>query len=395
MSEVKNLEAQLPVYPPYINAYAVEDEISLVDIWIALVKFKKVFFSSFILLLVCGFIIVAVFKTDKYNMTTTISIGQLNDRQVLQTPSAVLNKLNISILPALTRESADKFGLDLFVTQISNPKDTNLIVLENKVNTANQRAMAEFQNTIAEIVLAEHLDLSRLLNSDIQQALESSKLVLQKRKDPRELIKLTNSTILEKEGEEINLVKLTDKSYLESKDNVFQREFQLHDENIRAFEDKNRSLKMQLEVLESKVDAGMEKALVLEKISGNELRINEIKQMKLDLEQEYTEFKLETSLLAARQQTVVDSLESEVKLIESNWKVDIEELEGKVIELESQIEASNSKAINIAELSIKPVGLPKSLAYMIVVLLAIMAAFFITLLAIFRTKVIERMVEEA
>ncbi len=394
MSVDRNLEPQLSVYPPYINAYPVEDEINLVDIWIALLNYKRVFLGSLLLLLVAGFIIVGVFKMDKYNMTTTISIGRLNDGRALQTPSAALNMLNNAILPVLTMDTAGKSGLGLFKTQASNPKDTNLIVLENKVSSSNQEALAGFQNAVAEKILVEHLDLSRVLNSDIQQALKSAKLALQKRRDPRELTKLTNLKILAKEGEEIKLVKLTDASYLESKDDVFLSEIHLHEDSIQAFSDKNRALKEQLGALEGTSTDGFEKALILEKISDNELSIIEIKQMKLDLEQKYTDFKLETNLLAERQQIAVDSLVSEVKLIESNWKADIKVLEGKVTELESQLEAGNTRAINIAELSMQPVGMTKQLAYVLSVILALFGAFFIMLVAMFQTKVKEKMAAE-
>ncbi|MCP4433374.1 MAG: hypothetical protein GY806_20550, partial [Gammaproteobacteria bacterium] len=107
------------------------------------------------------------------------------------------------------------------------------------------------------------------------------------------------------------------------------------------------------------------------------------------------DFLIETDLNAARQKTLIESMESEIELIESNWKVAIEEKEAKIIELKNQLVGNNTRVISLAELSLKPVGLTKKLAYVLSVILALFGAFFIMLVAMFRAKVKEKMATEA
>ncbi len=398
MSEVKNLDTQLPVYPPYINAYTVEDEISLVDIWIALLKFKKVFFGSFILLLVIGIIVVGVFMEDKYNMTSSIAIGQVKNGNLLAVmipPSDVVSRLRISVLPRLTKGVTEREGWKLFETSVANPKNTNLVVIDNKVSEARQNVITQFQKTMVNMVLENHRELSLLLNATLEQELEAAKFELEKLQNPLQLSTLTEENVLLLEQGKMEWIKLTDDVYLESLKSDFLNKIKLREEEVLALERKTHALEAQIDALRASPSSRYEKALITEEISNNEVKISQANLKKLDVQRKYADFKLETRPKAAKQRILNESLRNKIKLTESTWKADIEKLKSKVVELQSELEGRRSRAISIAELSLEPVGLTRSNAFVIVVLLAIMGAFFITLLAIFRTKVIERMVEEA
>ena len=84
-----------------------------------------------------------------------------------------------------------------------------------------------------------------------------------------------------------------------------------------------------------------------------------------------------------------------MELIESNWEVDLEQKQAKINELENKLQGSNTRVTSLAEMSLKPVGLTKKLAYAISVILALFGAFFIMLVAMFREKVKEKMAAEA
>jgi len=393
----KTLESQQQVYPQFINPYPVEDEISLIDLWIALLKFKKVFFISFLLLLVLGATVVSLFKTEKYNMTSTMSIGEINIGgaiTALQPPEAVLSKINISILPSLTRSTAEKENIGIFSTTVKNPKSTNLVVIENMVNGGNREVFADFQRTIIDSLLAEHMELSKALDSKLRQELEKEVSTLEKMKNPRELVKLTDFEILALEEEKIKLIKLTDKDFLENKNREYLNRIQIFEDTIQVLRGKSQSLQAQVDALQNSAKSRVEKSILMDSIADNELVMKGAEKEKLEIEHEYNNFKLETSHLANRQKIQVDSLKSEIELIESNWKADIKEQESKIAGLKNQLKGGNSRVISIAELSLKPVGLTKNLAYVIVVFLSVFAAFFITLLAMFRVKVNERLAEE-
>ena len=398
MSVNKSLESQPLVYPQYINAYPAEDEISLVELWIALLKFKRVFAVSFLVLLVAAVLVITLFKSDNYTLSTSISIGQFEragSLQDLQPADAVVSQLNQSQLPNLTRQFVGQHDIDLFETDVSNPKDTSLVIVQNKVKEKQQEIFTEFHQSIARTILNDHRELSRILNSKLEQALNAEKLALQKLKDPRELVKRTDFEAISLQQEKINLLKLTDTGYLDKQKSSFEKRIALYEEKIANLTQKNQQLRSQLESQKAGEAGSAQRTLIVDKISENELSINEAEEKKLEVEAELADFLIEIDLKAAKQKTLVESLESEIELIESNWKVEIEEKQAKVIELENQLQGNNTRVVSLAEMSLEPVGLTRNLAFIISVLLALFGAFFIMLVAMFREKVKEKMTAEA
>ncbi len=395
MSEVKNLDAQLPVYPPYINAYAVEDEISLVDIWIALVAFKKVFLFSLAVTLMVGFLIVTVFITDKYEMNTTISIGKYERGELielLESPAAVLNKTNLVLLPALTRTVALENQMELFETDVSNPKDTGLIQISNRVIDSSRQVMADFQQAIADAVLAEHLELSRVLNSAIEGTLAAEQLAQQKLKDPRELVRLTHYESVSLEEERMELQKLTDDQFLTAQKKSFEKKIELTNARVQTLNEQISRLRGEIG---SQVGGSVQKGQLQDELTDNKLAVNEAEQKRLVVEDRFSAFLVDTRFNVTKQLVIVETMESEIALIESNWKMAIKEKENEIAELKNQLKGNQSRIISLAELSLEPVGLTKNLAYALCVVLSLMGAFFITLIAMFKLKVKEKLAAEA
>jgi len=397
MTANKNLESAPQVYPQFINAYPAEDEISLIDLWISLLRFKRVFLISFIMLLIVAVLVITVFKSDSFNMTTTLSIGQTEkggEIKELQSPSTVINRINFSLLPKLTIEFTEKHEIGIFKTSVNNPKNTNLITISNNVKDSNQELISQFQSTIVEATLSEHLELSQVLNVSLRQELESKKLALQELKNPLELDKLTNFESLALEDEKNKLFKLSDKEYLEGIKAEFSHRILLLNSRIKTLEERNRVLDSLLNSIDDIKGNQFQRRQILDKLLDNELSINDAEEKKLDIKREYDDFKLETKLDVEKIQAMLKSLESEIKLIESNWKAEIKEKESEVLGLENQLKGNNTQVISESEISLEPVGLTKKSAYIISIFLALLGAFFITLLAMFRAKVNERLAEE-
>ena len=240
----------------------------------------------------------------------------------------------------------------------------------------------------------EHQGLSRMLNSKLEQALGTEKLALEKLKDPRELVKLTDLETISLHDEKLNLVKLTDEKYLETKKNQFEKRIDLFANKIKTLDEKNQILQLQLDPQKITQDSSIQRAIILDKITDNELSINEAEESKLALESEFADFLIETGLNASKQQSMVDTIESKIELIESNWKSDIKDKENKIIELENQLKGNYTRIISQSELSLEPVGLTRNMAYLLSVVLALFAAFFITLIAMFQAKVKEKLAAE-
>lgn len=394
----KEIEAKPVVYPQYISAYAAEDEISLIDIWISLYQFRKVFAVSFLGLLISGLLVVGLFKSDNYTMSTTIRIGQVEKSgslRDLEAPSAVVSKLEQSFVPNLTRQMVAENDIDLFETDVSNPKDTSLVLIENKVKQKHENIFRELHQSIADAVLADHRELSNILNSGLEQKLKEERLALQKLENPRELVRRTDYERVLLDEERINLLKLTDTEYLNQHKARLRKRISIYGDKIANLTQQNQQLRSQLDSQKAGGAGAAQRALVLDKIAENQLSINEAEEMMLKVEGALADFLVEIDLKAERQKTLVESLESEIELIESNWKVEIEQKKARINELENELQGYNSRVTSLAEMSLEPVGLTKYVAYAITVVLALFGAFFILLVAMFREKVKEKLASEA
>ena len=395
MNQEYKADAIQPIYPQYISAYVNDDEISLVDLWVEFLKYKKIFLISFITLFVLGVIAVTNIVSPKYNMSSVIRIGSDSNNELIETPASVIKRINLLLLPAMTKNIAEKENISLFKTRVSNPKGTNLVVIENAVTESDRDIIAQFQNEIVDTVISDHKSLSLEMNRVFVQQLESARLALKRMENPLELVKMTKSFTSQLQAGEMALFRLTDETYLDEKRASFLDNIRLREEDIQVHIDKIKVLEAQRDALKNRKNTDYEISLVQVEISNNRQIINKLRQQKMDIEQEFSVYQMELEPRAVKLRGELAALESEVKLKELDWKKQIDDKRNEISALQNHIRVSNSKADGISELSIKPIGLSRNLSYVLVVFVAGFFAFFITLLAMFRMKVNQRLASEA
>jgi hypothetical protein len=338
MNQVSKKEGLEPVHPLYMIGYDQDDEISLVDLWIALFAFKRLFLSSLVALMLLGIIAITQFISPKYSMSTVLGIARYND-STIETPAAALNRINVLILPDLTKKLMIDHNMALFNTSVTNPKDTNLIVIENRVTNENEALFAKFQKQIGLSVIESHKSLLLNLNADLHRRISLAQSV-----------------------GELNSLSFND--YVNKFELGAKSSIQLIKQRIIQLIDNNRAI-------QSVVNQSKNMALIpLVQMSDNNQTISDLLTKQLDLEQK----------------------------LSSNFKVFSEEFkqkELKILELENLIQAEVTQISGNGKLSLKPVGLSHGKAYAIVIALSFFLSFCLTLVAIFRTKVTERLAEKA
>ena len=118
----QNLQQPVPVnFPQYVYP---EDEISLVDLWLVIVRHKKVFWSMFGVVVLAG-LVLALLIPKKYAITTAIDIGQtVVDGKIvpLESPETVKAKLENALIPNLLDKDPDKDIREMKV-EVSIPKE--------------------------------------------------------------------------------------------------------------------------------------------------------------------------------------------------------------------------------------------------------------------------------
>ena len=117
-------------HPIQVAGYT-DDEISLVDIWISLTQFRRLFLAVFLVVLGLGIFFVFLVFQEKREIVSTVQIGSIqkeNGTELLESPESVLTKINQTFIPVLTQELLAKVeGLGSFETMASNPKSSSIL----------------------------------------------------------------------------------------------------------------------------------------------------------------------------------------------------------------------------------------------------------------------------
>ncbi|HHJ13143.1 MAG TPA: hypothetical protein ENJ79_02020, partial [Gammaproteobacteria bacterium] len=193
MSEPRNRDLPgndaIPVvYPPYLTAPCQEDEISLVDLWLELKRYRRTFWLVFLAFLVMGLAYFLGVYQPRYGLTTAIQIGAIyEDGKTipLEDPASLLSKVKSAIIPAYTRKWLQESGYEKVVkTEASNPKNSSIILLENKIKDPESSLFEKFQEGLASQVVADHARIVESLLAPIQTELALSRLQLKELQNP-------------------------------------------------------------------------------------------------------------------------------------------------------------------------------------------------------------------
>ena len=330
MNQEKKTEGFQPTYPQYINTYDQQDDISLVDLWIVLLKFKKVYLWSFIFSVMVGISAVTLFSTPRFEMTTVLEIANYNNSPI-ETPAAVISRINNLILPKLEKDAVKATGEPSFEVAISHLGGIGLIVIKNEISEDKISASSDFHSKIVARVVYSHQDLLFRFNSYLRKAI-----------------------VVEE---------------------TFSSEPLTRDEYIKKFEpDKWNTINL--------LESSIKKLSDFKIINQTNNNIEKLEQIILANQEVETLMSQKISLI----QDLVSSF---------NWyRAKAEENKRKILELNDKIGTELTRVVTQSEVSREPVNRSKSVLYSIVILLSLFLAFAFTLIVMFRAKVIERLAEE-
>jgi len=388
---MKEQTRDLEVMPlQYVTGYAAEDEISLVDLWITLARFKKVFLVSLSLLVVIGWVQVALSLAEKYSMSSIIEPGRImqgDTRVPVETPTALVNRLNTSILPEVTRQYADKHGLPLFTTSVANPGGTNLVIIENTVDENSRSVIADFQREVVSHIIGEHQKQGVLAAKVLKQQLAQELKLLSELTNPLKLVNLTETRRLTLASKRQQLAVLTDKTSQQLNRQAILDRIELVEDDILAYSEQIDAL---VEQMGAATGSNVGRSSIRADIAENRLAINELREKSITLRQSLARFNLDLEQQIAYKQAEIDLAETAISVIGDELNGEIVLQKAKIKALEQQLDADVSHTPALAELSLKPVGMSSMTAAMLVVVLSVIGAFMITMAAIFRQKVREK-----
>lgn len=395
MTQENKIKNRQLTYPQYIDTYVQQDEISLVDLWITLLKFKRVFVKSLIVMLIVGAVVMSIVTEEKYTMNSIISIGKnFRTNQLIESPESVINRANLLLITEIAQKISENNDIGFFTTNISNPKKTRLIVIENQVTKENRKIIAQFQTQLIERIVSIHDKLFKTTNTTAQELLSREKLRLRELENPLKLEQLTKGKTAALALQKIALFKLVDKSYLSQLRGKYLNSIQLREEDIQLHIDQNNTLKEQLDILGNDVATSYERSVIIIKDLDNREKINTLRNQIADLKLKLAIFDLELKPKTSRLQAIIKAAQSEINLIGLSLTNKIKLQRQVVSGLEKQLSGRKTQTIAVDTLSLSPVGLTQNMRIVFTVFLSFITAFMITCIVVFRSKVNEKLAEK-
>jgi Chain length determinant protein len=154
-----------------------EDEISLVDLWLVLLKQRRLVAIVLALCTVAASV-VAFLLPAQYAYITVVEVGSRpprgpeQGRQMLEQPEDVKTKLDRVYIPAIERGHRDGKRDDgsFYPIRVSIPKGSNLVLLESQGTKTEGHIYLENQRAAVQAIAGEHARLVEEVRSQIQVA---------------------------------------------------------------------------------------------------------------------------------------------------------------------------------------------------------------------------------
>ncbi len=162
-----------------------EDEISLVDLWLTLVKNRKIFYGLFSLTLTCG-LVFSQLRPTVYTVSSMIEIGTLIEgakRVPLESVETVKTKLEMVLDPIMLEEAGENPLQDTFTVSI--PNSTNLVFVQSLVEKKSVNNAKSLQQELISRLVKDHDRILKLYRSQVNAELDKAKKQLNLLQDKR------------------------------------------------------------------------------------------------------------------------------------------------------------------------------------------------------------------
>ncbi len=364
MSETPRTETIPVVYPPYLQANYEDDEIDLVDLWVRLREYRRLFWVSTALLVLLGVLFSLFVHKDHYSLTSAIQIGTVdNGSQIvkIESPESLKSKLTSAMVPAVTSSWLKKYPqLTRFKTEISNPKNSDIVLISNKIGDDQLAIFTGFQEKLTQRVLHDHEKIVALFQSGLKAQLRTEQARLKELQDPRTLKLQLDQQKLKIQGAE--------------------QKFKHLQETAKILQLGGKEA-----VLRSMTDE--QKQLVLDSEGNVDDKV---------LQARYEEILVQNRVQQDQQQQAINSGRLQLESIKLKHERAIAAQQRKIDDIRKKIGSYNiSRVVSAPVKSIKPTGLSRNILLALTVFMALILSFFIVLGALFRDKVRQRLAEEA
>jgi hypothetical protein len=190
--KIQKLERQSEKESLEHGPYYMEDEISLIDLWLVLIKRRN------ILIAVWGFIalvalIAALAMPKQYTFSTSIEIGSriINENiRPIEEPQTLLAKVQESYIPLAQHEFnlTHPDNTNVFKITARIPKGSEIVVLESKGTQTDSEILKTLQQSVVDKVKQDHQRIIGTLRQEVEIERNVAKSKLEELKDEVKLV---------------------------------------------------------------------------------------------------------------------------------------------------------------------------------------------------------------
>lgn len=166
------------------NYYSQGGEINLIDLWLSLVKRKKVLFLTIFIVVALAVLYISL-APEIYTYKTDISIGtqspSQSQSQFIQSPESIVASLDNAIIPKILGQQHQQNPNNELDISASSSKDTDSVLLISKGTAEQKKVISELhQQLISILAKAHHNKVIHTLNylNDELISLQSRLIVL-------------------------------------------------------------------------------------------------------------------------------------------------------------------------------------------------------------------------
>lgn len=166
-----------------------DDEISLIDLFLVLLRWKKLFIGVFFACLLAGIGYALISYTPSQNYHSTVEIGTYSNNwetEVLESPKELQSFLQEALLPSVRHKIAQQWEIEswkLPKVEIKIPDSpANLILLKSQISTSapqdRQKQMEQLHDELIDSVKKRHNDKLNTYQTRLDATLEQKRLAI-------------------------------------------------------------------------------------------------------------------------------------------------------------------------------------------------------------------------
>ncbi len=226
-----------------------ENEISLIDLWLLIVKRKRLFWIIFFLVVAAG-LVFALMRPTTHEITSVIEIGHIlrNDELTpLESPDSTMAKLKNAYLPNVLKD----YEISIPLTRFSIPNESNLVIMSTKTEATTMDQVKNIHSELTRLIRSEHSQLLSLYRLKLGVYIDMAKIKLEELQDTRfvDAEKKTLEFELEKANTELN--KLRDPVIQEYRKKTLEIALEKANNNYATLKDNEITLKAKYQSLDT------------------------------------------------------------------------------------------------------------------------------------------------